>query len=399
MNGLSFRSLIIFFALSFIIVAQCKAQMRTDIPKDLPSPAEKKPPKVKGKIKTKHITRAENKDSIPGLVNLTISANATCYLYINDDSIGVIGTGNNTIVNLPLGSYKLKALSINNGNDIYEGMLNISSHQAINYTISLKEIIAKNRLQEEQNRLALKRREDSIRQKEEENLKFLGRSDIKAINALKTDMVLIEGATFKMGSNAGENDEMPEHSVKVESLYFGKYEVTQQQWEDIMGKNPSYLRGCPQCPVENVSWEDVTKFINKINQISSGKFRLPTEAEWEYVAKKGFDNKIDFKKFAWFSENANRPYPVNEKDKEPNKLGIYHLFGNVAEWCSDWYDKGYYKNSPDADPIGPASGNSKIIRGGSYADNAIIFRPSFRDKHKPSGKSKYIGFRLVRSLN
>jgi formylglycine-generating enzyme required for sulfatase activity len=171
-----------------------------------------------------------------------------------------------------------------------------------------------------------------------------------------------------------------------------------------MGSNPSLHTGCKTCPVENVSWEEVMIFIRKINSLSGKTFRLPTEAEWEYVAKFGGKEEIEkaggaeeyIKKTAWASVNSgNQSQPIGKK--QPNTVGIYDLTGNVPEWCFDWYDALFYKQEfTDKNPQGPPLGKDKVIRGGNYRDYiGDRFRPSFRNKMNPKSKSSEVGFRLV----
>ncbi|HDP98542.1 MAG TPA: hypothetical protein ENN22_05075, partial [bacterium] len=155
------------------------------------------------------------------------------------------------------------------------------------------------------------------------------------------DMVFVAGGTFMMGSNEYDN-EKPIHKVYVDDFYIGKYEVTQKQWFEIMGSNPSRFKG-DNLPVERVSWNDVQEFIRKLNAKTGGNFRLPTEAEREYASRGGSrsahfkysgSNNVD--NVAWYDNNSGRKtHPVGTK--QPNELGLYDMSGNVWEWCSDWY--------------------------------------------------------------
>ncbi len=219
-----------------------------------------------------------------------------------------------------------------------------------------------------------------------------------------SNMISIKGGDFKMGNNNAPSGDELEHAVTIRSFLFGKYEVTQQQWQDVMGSNPSENKGCANCPVENVSWEDVMKFIRRINVASNKRFRLPTEAEWEYVARIGGKPEIDsaggqeeyIKKTAWYFANSDKKtHPVGEK--QPNILGIYDLYGNVSEWCSDWYAPYYYKDDDSQkSPEGPPLGKEKVVRGGSFSEYlGDRFRPSLRNKLKPTTKLREVGFRLV----
>jgi formylglycine-generating enzyme required for sulfatase activity len=170
-----------------------------------------------------------------------------------------------------------------------------------------------------------------------------------------------------------------------------------------MGNNPSANKGCSTCPVENVSWEEVMKFIKKLNVLGNEKFRLPTEAEWEYVAKYGGKEEIDkaggpeefIKASAWYFANSDKKtHPVGQK--QANAAGIFDLFGNVSEWCSDWHSPDYFMSEPQKNPEGPPLGKEKVVRGGSYNEySGDRFRPSLRNKLNPTSKDKSVGFRLV----
>ena len=218
-------------------------------------------------------------------------------------------------------------------------------------------------------------------------------------------MVYVAGGTFTMGCTNEQGDdcwgvEKPAHSVTLSGFYMGKYEVTQAQWKAVMGSNPSHNKG-DNLPVENVSWDDVQAFIRKLNQLTGKRYRLPTEAEWEYAARGGNQsrgykyaggNNID--EVAWYDGNSGeRTHPVGKK--RPNELGLYDMSGNVWEWCSDWYDEDYYGNSPQNNPQGPASGSYRVLRGGSWSDYAIYCRSAYRYGYTPDSRSGSIGFRLV----
>lgn len=207
-----------------------------------------------------------------------------------------------------------------------------------------------------------------------------------------------------MGNNRAPVPDEAEHTVTLRPFHFGKYEVTQDQWQTIMGYNPSLNKACPTCPVDNVSWEEVMHFVRKLNSISNRTFRLPTEAEWEYVAKLGGKAEVDkaggqeayIKKAAWYFANSlGHTHPVGTK--APDVAGIYDLIGNVSEWCLDWYGPSFYKEQYNQNnPEGPPQGKEKVIRGGNYKDFVgDRFRPSFRNKRPPAGKSSELGFRLV----
>ena len=169
-------------------------------------------------------------------------------------------------------------------------------------------------------------------------------------------------------------------------FYLGKYLVTQEQWEAVMGNNPSRFKG-PKNPVETVSWDDCQQFLDKLNAkvgVRGGKFQLPTEAQWEYACRAGStttycfgDDESGLGEYAWYATNSGgRTHPVGEK--KPNAWGLYDMHGNVWEWCQDWYDGSYYANSPTDDPTGPTTGSSRVFRGGSWRERARGCRSALR---------------------
>ena len=173
------------------------------------------------------------------------------------------------------------------------------------------------------------------------------------------EMVFVKGGCFEMGdiSGAGHVREKPVHEVCVGDFYLGKYEVTQKEWKEIMKTKPSYGERCNDCPVDNISWLDIRKFIMKIKEKTGKKYRLPTEAEWEYAARSGgkkeiwsgTSDEVELEDFAWYKDNSfDRTHPVGQK--EPNGLGIYDMSGNVMELVWDRYDREYYKSSPKDNP-------------------------------------------------
>ena len=163
-----------------------------------------------------------------------------------------------------------------------------------------------------------------------------------------------------------------------------------------MRKNPSICKDCGDCPVENVSWNDVRKFINKLNEKTGKTYRLPTEAEWEYVAEGAFkySGSRSLGEVAWYSINSDsKTHPVGQK--QSNSTGLYDILGNVSEWCSDWYGSDYYKVSPGSNPNGPLLGSDRVCRGGGWIDNAMGCRNSFRNHNSPDYRFSFLGFRLV----
>ena len=202
-----------------------------------------------------------------------------------------------------------------------------------------------------------------------------------------------------MGSNAGEVNEQPVHAVNLSSFLIGKYEVTQKQWFAIVGKNPSGKKNCEECPVEQVSWDNIQLFLQKLNAQTGKNYRLPTEAEWEFAARggvksKGFEfsgsNNID--SVGWYFNNSAKEATVVGK-KRANELGIYDMSGNVWEWTSDWF--GEYKNSEAVNPEGAFSGNWKVVRGGAWNNTPRLCSVHKRNWLNKDLGSPDIGFRLV----
>jgi formylglycine-generating enzyme required for sulfatase activity len=185
----------------------------------------------------------------------------------------------------------------------------------------------------------------------------LAKGAATATNTAGIEMVLVQGGTFTMGSNSGDSDEKPLHQVTLSDFYIGKYEVTQKQWREIMGNNPSHFNG-DERPVEYVSWNDAQEFIRKLNAKTGQKYRLPTEAEWEYAACGGqqsrgytYSGSNDINAVAWYGNNSNnKTHAVGQK--QANELGLHDMSGNVWEWCGDWYDN--YSSGAQTNPAGPA---------------------------------------------
>ena len=218
-------------------------------------------------------------------------------------------------------------------------------------------------------------------------------------------MVYVSGGTFTMGATSEQGSdaydwEKPAHSVTLSGYYIGKYEVTQELWKAVMGSNPSNFKG-DNLPVERVSWNDVQEFLRKLNAMTGKRYRLPTEAEWEFAARGGnssrgykYSGSNSIGNVAWYDGNSgSRTHNVGTKS--PNELGIYDMSGNVWEWCQDWYSDSYYENSPRTNPKGPNSGSNRMIRGGSWYDNAGCCRVSTRGGLTPYYRDIHLGFRLA----
>ena len=216
-------------------------------------------------------------------------------------------------------------------------------------------------------------------------------------------MVYVSGGTFTMGATSEQgsdawDNEKPAHSVTLSGYYIGKYEVTQKLWKAVMGSNPSNFKG-DNLPVENVSWNDVQEFLRKLNAMTGKRYRLPTEAEWEFAARGGnssrgykYSGSNSLGSVAWCKDNSgSRTHAVGTKS--PNELGIYDMSGNVWEWCQDWY--GSYSSSSQRNPQGPNSGSYRVSRGGSWSYGARFCRVSDRRNLTPGYRNRNLGFRLA----
>jgi formylglycine-generating enzyme required for sulfatase activity len=218
------------------------------------------------------------------------------------------------------------------------------------------------------------------------------------------EMVLVQGGTFSMGSNDGENDEKPVHSVTVSSFYISKYEITFTAYDafcDATGHTRPDDNGWGRGnrPVINVSWDDAMAYCGWLSYKTGKKYRLPTEAEWEFAASGGnkgqghtYSGGDYVEVFAWCSSNSgNQTHPVGQK--EPNELGLYDMSGNVWEWCSDWY--GDYGSYSQTDPQGASSGTFRVLRGGSWSLYPRYCRVARRGNATPDLRNYFNGFRVV----
>jgi hypothetical protein len=221
---------------------------------------------------------------------------------------------------------------------------------------------------------------------------------VSTIGKCPESMVMVEGGTFKMGNIAKEDNARPLHDVSLTAYCIDRYEVKQTDFEKVMGFNPS-LNQCPDCPVDNVSWEDASEYADKM------ACRLPTEAEWEFAARGGQNSKNyiysgsnNIDSVGWYSVNSQwKTHPVGQK--APNELGLFDMSGNVSEWCNDWYAADYYKHSEETDPQGPPQGRFKILRGGSFNQTQDKARTTNRTNvNFDILRSETNGFRLAKNL-
>ncbi|MHC4691248.1 MAG: formylglycine-generating enzyme family protein [Planctomycetota bacterium] len=238
---------------------------------------------------------------------------------------------------------------------------------------------------------------------------------------IETEMLLLPGGRFTMGDE-NEIDAKP-HQVVVSSFYIDKYLVTQDQYQRVMGKNPSRWKAGKN-PVEQVRWSDAVKYCNALSRLeglqpcydlqkwecnfNANGYRLPTEAEWEYACRAGTkttfffgNNPSKLASFAWYDKNSDgKPKPVGQK--QPNPWGLYDMYGNVWEWCNDFYQVDYYQESPEDNPKGPKTGETKVVRGGAWKFSDESCRSGYRYNENPGyvdacfGYDIY-GFRCVRN--
>jgi formylglycine-generating enzyme required for sulfatase activity len=232
--------------------------------------------------------------------------------------------------------------------------------------------------------------------------------------------VLVPAGSFQMGQSGFRTNEAPVHEVVLTAaFYMGTGPVTQQAYRAVTGQSPSFFTaergGSPNDPVERVSWEDAVRFCERLSErpeerAARRKYRLPTEAEWEYAARGGastvfpfgdtftavhgtFDARFPFPEGAGTGEAATGPTPVGKFPA--NSFGLFDTCGNVWEWCADWYDERVYAASPVRDPVGPPTGTRKVLRGGSWKNQAHSCRPAYRNALPPFQKNSTTGFRMV----
>jgi formylglycine-generating enzyme required for sulfatase activity len=227
------------------------------------------------------------------------------------------------------------------------------------------------------------------------------------VDPIMGTLVFVKGGTFTMGCMDGRDsecydNEKPAHEVTLRNFYMAETEVTQKQWRAVTGNTPSHFKDCDNCPVEQVSWNDIQEFLQKLNAMSKGiRYRLPTEAEWEYAARGGarsgnyqYAGSNNLTAVAQCDGNAeDKTHPL--KGLSPNELGLYDMSGNVLEWCADWFDD--YPEGPIKNPTGPPGGSYRVLRGGSWGNSAGYCRVSRRDFSDPGYRGSDGGFRVAAS--
>lgn len=242
-------------------------------------------------------------------------------------------------------------------------------------------------------------------------------------NSIGMKLTPIPAGTFMMGSSDSDamarSNEKPQHYVEItQPFQLGVYPVTQAEYEQITGNNPSQFENNYHCPVEQITWFDAISFCNKLSEVEkmtpfyeiSGKnvsiiggngYRLPTEAEWEYACRAGTttkwycgDDESELTEYAWYGLNSgDTTHSVGEK--KPNQWGLYDMHGNVWEWCWDWY--GGYRDSPSLDPAGPTKGERRVLRGGSFFLQSSLVRSAYRNLTQPTPSNNFIGIRMART--
>lgn len=235
---------------------------------------------------------------------------------------------------------------------------------------------------------------------------------VQVADGVEMEMVWVEGGSFTMGSNATPKGvkltyalARPEHRVTVDGYFIGRYEVTQGLWQAVMGENPSKFKGSANLPVESVSWTEAQEFAMRLSQMTGRRFRLPSEAEWEYAARGGSKsqrnpyagcNRNQLDNHGWYCVNSDgTTHAVGQL--QPNELGLYDMSGNVAEWCQDWVEA--YTSEEQTNPRGPRQGENRVLRGGHYNSTSAACTVYDRGWYLPSGKYELYGLRIVMEAN
>jgi sulfatase modifying factor 1 len=233
------------------------------------------------------------------------------------------------------------------------------------------------------------------------------RSDSISTHLKVPELIFVAGGRYRMGLGSLVEDARPVHWVSLDNFYIGKFEVTQEEYASVMGAGgaENYFSGCDSCPVERVSWFNAGEYLQRLSQLTGSKFRLPTEAEWEFAARGGtaskgykYSGSNNAQAVGWIvGASETKTHGVGQK--KPNELGIYDMTGNVFEWCSDYYDPLYYSVSPPENPGGPETGTYRVMRGGSWFHDSSGLKNTDRGKGNPGCRYGFVGFRVCRSAN
>ena len=357
--------------------------------------------------------------------SLKLKADLDCVFFLDGEKHSHLKAGHIQKIPLATGEYELMFVSEDNEHDYVEmefEMPNVDKLQKVSLIAvrdsRLQKEAEERRVAEEKRQAELRRqaaerkaaeerkREEERKRREEEERKRReeeGRAKERVfrVGGVEFKMIRVEGSTFMMGSPDSDSDaydvEKPQHRVTLSDYYIGEIPVTQALWQAVMGGNPSYSQGVNN-PVECVSWNDCQEFLKKLNQQTGMTFSLPTEVQWEYAARGGNKSKgykyagsNSVKDVAWYTDNSGgMTHPV--KGKRANELGLYDMSGNVWEWCQDWL--GSYSSTPQTNPIGPATGSGRVLRGGDWSDSARDCRVAKRYFNSPGSRGNGAGFRL-----
>lgn len=389
---------------------------------------------------------APPKQRIP-MGSLILRADMPCRITIDGEYLSELGEGQSKKLKVRPGQHTVGATSLS-GLYRWAEPVQVGAFKTLTVSIALK---TKKAEAEEVARIEGQRKSEEAKEAvilkerarlEEERKNADAAEDARrkkdvADRANRDGYVMIPSGDFMMGSKQGEDDEKPVHRVEIiHGFEIGRYEVTQGQWESVMGTNPSSFKG-RGLPVENVSWHSAQSFVAKLNARSDGYvYRLPTEAEWEYACRAGgtgdYPGDLNtLATFVWFGNNSGeqrldaakiwknsgpqgyvtklmenkcQSHPVGQK--LPNDWGLYDMLGNVWEWCLDRYESRYYSYSPTKDPQGPYSSDlqgpyssgPRVIRGGGFLNSATVSRVSARAYSLPDRSNRDVGLRLVRKL-
>lgn len=227
------------------------------------------------------------------------------------------------------------------------------------------------------------------------SLNLLHTQEPQVTNSIGMELVYIPPGTFIMGSpydaDMHQSDETPHEVRLTNGFYMSATEVTQAQWQEVMGVNRSYFQG-DSLPAEKMSWKEAVQFCERLSEREGNVYRLPTEAEWEYACRAGTNKSPELLEVGWMAMNSgDQTHPVAQKPA--NAWGLYDMHGNVAEWCSDWYEPDYGEEAKD--PTGPEEGTVKVIRGGGYDSFPPGCRCAARMSGPPGYKYTNTGFRVV----
>ena len=437
------------FALAFVILSFClPAVFESSLAMSAQIGVDARTPKKKPPSDSKDAGKAGKKSgpskSQPAMGTLILKTDMDCRITIDSEPANELDENKSRELKVKPGQHVVQAKSLD-GLYSWTQTVQVEASKRMSVSVELKKKKAEAeeaaRIEEEKKKAAAKAEEERKKEaarieeekkkteaakKPEETLSPEALEKKRALDSLMdlANYARIPAGSFLMGSMNGNADEKPAHRVRISRPFeMGKYEVTQAQWAIVMGNNPSNFKGA-NLPVENVSWEDVQLFIQRLNdQTDKYIYRLPTEAEWEYACRAGStgDYAGTLDSMAWYGDNSGlqrlnaseiwktdsagylnkllgnkgQTHPVGLK--QANAWGLYDMHGNVWEWCQDLYAETYYGKSLESDPQGPGSGAFRVRRGGSWYNFATSCRSSQRDKFRPDAFFSNIGFRLVRT--